>query len=71
MTGDEPTFEAAERELRAIIERLESGNVGVDEAITLWERGEHLYAVCRTRLEAAEGKVDELSQRVQASEPSE
>jgi exodeoxyribonuclease VII small subunit len=71
MTGDEPTFEEAERELRAIVERLESGNVGVDEAITLWERGEQLYAVCRTRLEATEGKVEELSQRVQASEPSE
>jgi exodeoxyribonuclease VII small subunit len=71
MTGAEPTFEEAERELRTIIERLESGNVGVDEAIALWERGEQLYAICRTRLETAEGKVEELTQRVQASGPSE
>jgi exodeoxyribonuclease VII small subunit len=71
MTGAEPTFEEAERELRTIIERLESGNVGVDEAIALWERGEQLYAICRTRLETAEGKVEELTQRVHASGPSE
>jgi len=29
------TFEQAEAELRAIVERLESGDVGVDEAIAL------------------------------------
>ena len=70
MSAEELSFEAAERELRTIIERLESGNVDVDEAIALWERGEALYAICRTRLETAEGKVAELERRVQAAEPS-
>ena len=70
MSEEELSFEAAERELRTIIERLESGNVDVDEAIALWERGEALYAICRTRLETAEGKVAELERRVQAAEPS-
>ena len=70
MSAEELSFEAAERELRTIIERLESGNVDVDEAIALWERGEALYAICRARLEAAEGKVEELAKRVQAAEPS-
>jgi exodeoxyribonuclease VII small subunit len=64
------TFEEAELELRKIVERLESGQVGVDEALTLWERGEDLYALCRARLDAAEGKVEELAQRVQASKRS-
>jgi exodeoxyribonuclease VII small subunit len=64
------TFEQAEAELRTIVERLESGDVGVDEAIALWERGEALYEICRERLEAAEGKVEELAERVQASRPS-
>ena len=70
MTDPELAFEQAELELRTIVERLESGQVGVDEAIALWERGEHLYALCRAQLDAAEGKVEELAQRVQASKPS-
>lgn len=70
MSESELSFETAERELRAIIEHLEAGNVDVDEAIALWERGEELYALCRARLEAAEGKVEELAKRVRAAEPS-
>jgi exodeoxyribonuclease VII small subunit len=64
------TFEQAELELRRIVERLESGQVGVDEALGLWERGEALYAVCKQRLDAAEGKVEELAQRAHAVKPS-
>jgi exodeoxyribonuclease VII small subunit len=63
-------FEEAEAELRRIVERLESGDVPIDEAIALWERGEALYVICRERLDAAEGKVEELAARVQRVEPS-
>lgn len=69
MTSD-VTFEQAEAELRMIVERLESGDVAIDEAIALWERGEALYVICRERLDAAEGKVEELTERVQAAKPS-
>ena len=65
---DELTFEQAEAELRKIVERLEAGDVGVDEAIALWERGETLYEICRARLDSAEGKVEELA--TQAAERS-
>jgi len=64
------TFEQAEAELRKIVERLEAGDVAIDEAIALWERGEALYTICRERLDAAEGKVEELTERVQAARPS-
>ena len=70
MSEDTPSFEAAELELRRIVERLESGDASIDEALTLWERGENLYKICRERLDAAEGKVEELEQRVQAAKPS-
>ena len=60
MTDEAPTFEQAEVELRTIVERLESGDVGIDEAIALWQRGEALYEICRQRLDSAEGKVEEL-----------
>lgn len=68
MTEDALTFEQAEAELRQIVERLEAGQVSVDEALSLWERGERLYAICRERLDAAEGRVEELAKRaVEAS----
>jgi exodeoxyribonuclease VII small subunit len=59
------TFEEAEKELQQIVERLERGNVALDEAVALWERGEELYRLCRERLDAAQGKVEELAQRVE------
>lgn len=61
------TFEEAEKELQQIVERLESGNVPLDEAVALWERGEELYRLCRERLDAAQGKVEELARRVEES----
>jgi exodeoxyribonuclease VII small subunit len=59
----EPTFEEAQRELEQIVERLESGRAGLDEAIALWERGEELYRACVAKLDAAEGRIDELARR--------
>lgn len=70
MTDETLTFEEAEAELRRIVERLESGQVDVDEALRMWERGEQLYAICRQRLDAVEGKVEELVRRGQASQRS-
>ena len=47
------TFEDAQRELEQIVERLERGDAGLDEAIKLWERGEELYKLCLGQLDAA------------------
>ena len=57
----EPTFESAQRELDAIVERLESGEASLDEAIRLWERGEELYRFCLARLDRAQGRIEELA----------
>jgi exodeoxyribonuclease VII small subunit len=65
----EPTFEQAQAELEQIVERLEQGNATLDEALALWERGEKLYVLCRSRLDAADGKVEELARRVEQSRP--
>jgi exodeoxyribonuclease VII small subunit len=64
---DEPTFETAQAELEQIVERLESGRAQLDEAIALWERGEELYRFCRAKLDAAEGRIDELARRVESA----
>ena len=65
----EPSFEEAQRELEGIVGRLESGQASLDEAITLWERGEELYRLCSTRLDTAQGKIEELARRVEAVKP--
>ena len=67
--AEEQTFEAAEKELAQIVDRLERGEASLDEAIALWERGEQLYAFCRQRLDAAQGKVEELARRVEQAKP--
>lgn len=59
----ELTFEAAQRELEQIVERLERGQAPLDEALALWERGEELYRFCRERLDAAHGRIEQLAQR--------
>ena len=64
-----PTFEEAQRELEQIVERLERGQAPLDEALKLWERGEELYATCRAKLDATQGKVEELARRVEQARP--
>jgi exodeoxyribonuclease VII small subunit len=58
------SFEEAQRELEAIVDRLERGDVGLEELTRLWERGEELYRVCAAKLEDVQGKIEELAQRV-------
>ena len=45
---------------------LERGDVAVDEAIVLWQRGEELHRLCAARLEAAEGRIEELAADIEA-----
>jgi exodeoxyribonuclease VII small subunit len=63
------TFEEAQKELEQIVHRLETGEAPLDEALKLWERGEELYRFCKERLDAAEGKIQELASRVEAAKP--
>ena len=56
----EETFEALRRALEQVVGTLERGEVGVDEAIELWQRGEELHRRCAALLDAAEGRIEEL-----------
>jgi exodeoxyribonuclease VII small subunit len=69
VSAAELTFEEAQRELEQIVERLERGEAGLDEAIKLWERGEKLYKLCVGRLDAAQGKIEELARRAEQTRP--
>jgi exodeoxyribonuclease VII small subunit len=61
----EVSFEDAQRELEAIVDRLERGDADLDELTKLWERGEELYRVCAEKLADAQGKIEELARRVE------
>ena len=65
----EMTFEEARRELERIVAQLESGQAGLEDAVALWERGEELYRVCVGKLDAAQGKIEELGRRAEAVKP--
>ena len=69
MSTAEPSFENAQAELERIVERLEQGHASLDEALALWERGEELYAYCKSKLDGAQGKVEELARRVEQTKP--
>lgn len=62
----EPSFEQAQAELEQIVERLERGDVGLEELTSLWERGEELYRRCAAQLTDAQGKIEELARRLDA-----
>lgn len=61
MSEGRRSFEDLQRELEQLVARLERGDVGVDEAIELWQRGEELYRLCAARLDAAEARIEELT----------
>ena len=41
-----------------------------EEQPELWERGEELYAFCKAKLDAAEGRVEELARRAEQTRPA-
>jgi exodeoxyribonuclease VII small subunit len=59
--SDERSFEELQRELEDIVARLERGDVPVDDAIALFQRGEELHRACVARLEAAQLRIEELA----------
>ena len=56
----ELSFEDALRALEDIVRKLESGEVPLDDSITLYERGEVLRRHCQARLDAAQARIDKI-----------
>ena len=56
----EKKFEAALSRLEEIVSELESGELGLEQSLKLFEEGVKLARVCNARLEEAERKVEVL-----------
>jgi exodeoxyribonuclease VII small subunit len=54
------SFEAALKELEAIVSRLETGDASLEESIRLYQRGSALRARCSDRLDAAQAQIDAI-----------
>ncbi len=54
------SFEGALAELEETVGRLEAGEMPLEEALTLFERGVRLSRRCTTTLEAAERRIELL-----------
>jgi exodeoxyribonuclease VII small subunit len=65
--ADEPkpvaTFEAGLAELESVVKQLESGDLPLDKALVLFEKGVQLSDTCRKQLEEAETRVEILTRR--------
>ena len=53
-------FEDALKRLEEIVGRLESGQVGLDESIKLYETGEKLKSRCEALLKDAEARIEKI-----------
>jgi exodeoxyribonuclease VII small subunit len=60
---DSLTFEEAFAEMESIVAQLEAGQLALDAALALHERGQALAAHCQQLLERAELRVQQLVPR--------
>ena len=62
MTNDikKLSFEEALSELEQIVERLERGDIELEDSISIYERGVVLKTHCESKLKTAKMKVDKI-----------
>ena len=54
------TFEAALKQLEEIVQKLEKGQVDLEDSIAIYERGTALKALCEAKLKAAEARIEKI-----------
>ncbi len=55
------SFEEAIAELESIVERLETGNVVLEESIEIYQRGSQLRAYCNEKLKIAQHRIEKIT----------
>ena len=61
-------FETAMRDLEQIVERLEHGDLPLEESLAAFERGVMLTRTCQTALKEAEQKVEILLKKADGAQ---
>ena len=65
----ELTFEQAITELTGIVERIEQGQIPLDDSLAQYEKGMTLIRHCRTLLKDAEARIEVISRQQDAEPP--
>lgn len=60
----QPPFQDAIAEVEAITDRIEAGQIGLEDSIEQFERGMKLLARCREILQQAEQRVEDITRRL-------
>ena len=63
------SFETGLQQLEAIVKEMESGELPLERALELFERGMKLSEACRKQLEEAETRVEILMRRAGEMQP--
>lgn len=71
MTKKELKFEEAFERLESILEKMNSSNVELEEALNLYEEADGLISNCSKKLKSAEQKIEMLIQKRDAAPTSE
>lgn len=56
----EMSFEESLTELESIVEKLENGQLSLDESLLLFDKGIKLVKECDTKLKSAQQKIERL-----------
>jgi exodeoxyribonuclease VII small subunit len=62
------SYEAALQELEALVERVESGQLPLDDLLSGYQRGAQLLRICRDKLQAVEQQIKLLDSKADASD---
>jgi exodeoxyribonuclease VII small subunit len=55
-----PSFEVAMQELETLVDRMEQGQVSLEDSLKAFERGRALVTRCKSILEDAERRIEQM-----------
>jgi exodeoxyribonuclease VII small subunit len=70
MSSSIKDFESAIAELEKIVKQLEEGDLALEKALSLFERGVELSRYCHEQLGAAERRIEQLTERGELKDAS-
>ena len=63
------SFEEALHALETIVDRLETGDVALEESIEIYQRGSQLRAFCEEKLKSAQARIEKITGAGAGTEP--
>ncbi|MBK6909579.1 MAG: exodeoxyribonuclease VII small subunit [bacterium] len=66
---DPKSFEEALERLQELVEKLEAGEISLEESVQAFEEGQKLSVYCQHKLKAAEASLKKLLDQSAAADP--